>query len=450
MERKYLKGIIAIMLVAVLVLPIMPTQQVKAAGQKANKSWAEVIYENVTIDAGGKVSKVTKESDKKKVIEHFNNNESMMTFYGSRASEIVKIVTSHNRDEVFCTTENTYENSVRIDLSSGGYYVYYWDVVQRDDLNNDGKVTWGEMADSNGYKGYDDVRNLPIYSWRPYNSSAYVFNISNAGNPVTVHLEGRQDVSDFDVTTRTYGSGEYERTYNVYTYKYGKTNLHAYDKSSDEQGNVVFYNEAAGAKACTFFHYNEGTGEWDRVINSTSVGEDGVIKATLSGDGLYICYEIHSNNFGTIIDYGEGSQGEDVGSQMYRIFNPATGEHIYTYDANEVINATHNLGWTLDGTVKGASDATIPVYRLIRNDNGIHIYTLDQNEIDVLVTAGVCTLEGTQFYSVPAGENTSTFYRLSDPTGVIPHHYTNDQNEIQQLVASGVYSLDGPIWYLPQ
>ena len=133
---------------------------------------------------------------------------------------------------------------------------------------------------------------------------------------------------------------------------------------------------------------------------------------------------------------------------LYRIFNPASGEHIYTYDEAEVANATQNLGWTLDGTVSGTSEGTIPVYRLENLVNpGVHIYSTDENEIATLIGAGVAKYEGIQFMTVPRGEDTENYYRLSSPS--FPHHYTADQNEINSLIASGVYTLDGYAWSFP-
>ncbi len=134
---------------------------------------------------------------------------------------------------------------------------------------------------------------------------------------------------------------------------------------------------------------------------------------------------------------------------LYRIFNPATGEHIFTEDANEVANATQNLGWTLDGEVSGTSAGTKPVYRLMDLVHGVHIYSTDKNEVETLVDAGVAQLEGVQFMTVEQGENTDDYYRLSDPTGTFPHMYSNDENEIAALVASGVYVLDGYAWSFP-
>ena len=133
---------------------------------------------------------------------------------------------------------------------------------------------------------------------------------------------------------------------------------------------------------------------------------------------------------------------------LYRIFNPATGEHIYTYDEAEKDNAIQNLGWTLDGTVSGTSEGTIPVHRLENLVNpGVHIYSTDENEIATLVNAGVAKYEGIQFMTVTQGEGTEDYYRLSSPS--FPHHYTADQNEINSLIASGVYTLDGYAWSFP-
>ena len=145
--------------------------------------------------------------------------------------------------------------------------------------------------------------------------------------------------------------------------------------------------------------------------------------------------------------YVEASLNEE--STLYRIFNPATGEHIYTYDANEVAALTApGGGWSLDGTVSGTAQGTEAMYRLEDLVHpGLHIYSNDQNEIDTLVAAGVAKVEGVQFMTVPKGPGTQDYYRLSSPS--FPHHYTADQNEINSLIASGVYTLDGYAWSFP-
>ena len=164
-------------------------------------------------------------------------------------------------------------------------------------------------------------------------------------------------------------------------------------------------------------------------------------------------YHVWYKAMATESEYGDSEQHVTKATLseqalLYRIFNPATGEHLYTFDANEVEVQTTVGGWTLDGTVPAPTDGTVTVYRLLDLVHGVHIYTTDENEIAELVAAGVAELEGPAFDSIPESDTALTYYRLS--SAIVPHHYTADQNEIASLVASGVYTLDGPVWYFPQ
>lgn len=70
MKTKYLKGMLAILIVLVFTLPVLAFSiDVDAASRSNGLSWAQVVYENVTIDAGGNASKITGESDQQKVLD---------------------------------------------------------------------------------------------------------------------------------------------------------------------------------------------------------------------------------------------------------------------------------------------------------------------------------------------------------------------------------------------
>ena len=76
---------------------------------------------------------------------------------------------------------------------------------------------------------------------------------------------------------------------------------------------------------------------------------------------------------------------------VYRLFNPATGEHLYTVDRNER-SVLATIGWQEEGEkLVGADETGLPVYRL-RNPHAdgpsSHLYTTDANERAVLLSLG--------------------------------------------------------------
>ena len=63
-------------------------------------------------------------------------------------------------------------------------------------------------------------------------------------------------------------------------------------------------------------------------------------------------------------------------AQLYRAYNPNTGEHLYTQNANEIPFVV-NAGWRNEGSAWEAPNSGANVYRLFNpNFSGDHHYTL--------------------------------------------------------------------------
>ncbi len=144
--------------------------------------------------------------------------------------------------------------------------------------------------------------------------------------------------------------------------------------------------------------------------------------------------------------------GDPLTQTMYRMYNPNSGEHLYTASAEERDNLV-GVGWNYEKNADG-SDAWIapstsktPVYRLYNpnvfdaagNGLGDHHYTTDKEEYDGLVEAG-WSGEGIGWYSDDA-EGVG-MYRLYNPNAYAlhmsgAHHYTAVESEAASLVAIG-------------
>ena len=128
---------------------------------------------------------------------------------------------------------------------------------------------------------------------------------------------------------------------------------------------------------------------------------------------------------------------------MFRLYNPNSGEHFYTKDANEQ-EALVKLGWNDEGYgwVAPTNGTGNPVYRLYNPNAGDHHYTTSLNEKAVLVAAGWKD-ESIGWYS----DGGVTVYRQYNPNAKAAgaHNYTMDLAENDYLVSVG-WTPEGDAW----
>lgn len=127
--------------------------------------------------------------------------------------------------------------------------------------------------------------------------------------------------------------------------------------------------------------------------------------------------------------------------QMYRLYNPNSGEHFYTQNAAEKNNLV-SKGWKYEGIGWNGPSSGNPVYRLYNPNAGDHHYTLHAYEKDNLIKKG-WRYEGISWYS--GGPN--ALHRLYNPNAKAgSHHYTLNTNEKNNLVKHG-WKYEGLAWY---
>ncbi|WP_314581713.1 GH25 family lysozyme [Enterococcus gilvus] len=127
--------------------------------------------------------------------------------------------------------------------------------------------------------------------------------------------------------------------------------------------------------------------------------------------------------------------------QMYRVYNPNSGEHFYTQNVAEKNNLV-SMGWRYEGIGWNGPTSGNPVYRLYNPNAGDHHYTLHAYEKDNLIKKG-WRYEGISWYS--GGPN--ALHRLYNPNAKAgSHHYTLNTNEKNNLVKHG-WRYEGLAWY---
>ena len=129
---------------------------------------------------------------------------------------------------------------------------------------------------------------------------------------------------------------------------------------------------------------------------------------------------------------------------MYRMYDPNSGEHFYTGSDVERDNLIA-AGWNYEGVGFTFPLTTgKPVYRLYDPVTGEHLYTMDENEKAKLMTAG-WNYEGIAFNS--GFENEVPQYRLHNPNATRgAYHFTASLEERDMLISLG-WEYQGIGWY---
>ena len=114
---------------------------------------------------------------------------------------------------------------------------------------------------------------------------------------------------------------------------------------------------------------------------------------------------------------------------VYRAYNPYSGEHLYTRSSKELSVLVNKHGWYDEGIAwRAISYSDVPVYRLFNPRSAEHHYTANAAEKDALIAHHAWKYEGIAWYSSPGNEH--PVYRQYNPRVRIgQHHYTVDKNE---------------------
>jgi hypothetical protein len=138
------------------------------------------------------------------------------------------------------------------------------------------------------------------------------------------------------------------------------------------------------------------------------------------------------------------AQAKAPDSNMYRMYNPNSGEHFYTAQLGEA-RMLFGVGWRWEGIAWMApASSDEPVYRLYNPNAGDHHYTTSAAERDMLVKAG-WRYEGIGWYS--AGASEVPLYRQYNPNAKAgAHNFTANKGENDHLVGLG-WRGEGISWY---
>ncbi|MFC4651695.1 L,D-transpeptidase family protein [Lactococcus nasutitermitis] len=136
----------------------------------------------------------------------------------------------------------------------------------------------------------------------------------------------------------------------------------------------------------------------------------------------------------TFIAFGMVAGAVHADSNIYRLYNPNTGEHFYTSSSVEK-SGLLNVGWIYEGIGWVAPSAGSPVYRLYNPHamGGDHYYTTSAGERDVLMRAG-WHYDGVFWRS---GGKVSVYVAYNPNAQSGAHNFTTNASEQQSLLNVG-------------
>lgn len=202
--------------------------------------------------------------------------------------------------------------------------------------------------------------------------------------------------------------------------------------------------------------FEESSPSKDEVSTPVAVGESTIkdIKASLKTQKDRLEKETNAAMKEQIQDYIDQLENQLERYEMvpmYRLYNPNSGEHLYTKDGNER-KTLIGIGWK-DEAVGWYAPVNIgdPVYRLYngKGREGEHHYTRSKEERDDLIAAGWSD-EGVgwnSMYNTEEDVNAQPVYREYNPNEYANNHnYTVSKNENDTLVKLG-WNAEGIAWY---
>ena len=131
---------------------------------------------------------------------------------------------------------------------------------------------------------------------------------------------------------------------------------------------------------------------------------------------------------------------------MYRLYNPYTGEHLYTSSVAER-DDLRNVGWNYEGEAWKAPSSGTEVHRLYNPyvEGGDHHYTTKAAEVEMLKAAG-WSYEGVAWYSADEKGGVPLYRQYNPYATTGTHNYTASKAENDSLVSVG-WREEGVGWY---
>lgn len=199
---------------------------------------------------------------------------------------------------------------------------------------------------------------------------------------------------------------------------------------------AMYAGDAEGVNRALIFGSNQGTPHSaGNILNLSCTGALGALRYKGFTTGWQEMTEEAPAQPAVPAPIEEGVEGS-----IYRLYNPANGDHLYTPSYDEA-TACHKAGWKYEGIAWIAPASGSLVMRLYNPGDGTHHYTADQDEIRGLQALG-WALEGAAFRSGGG----RPIWRMYNPNGG-GHILTASGDEHRALTGLGWACEGQPLSY---
>ncbi len=147
-----------------------------------------------------------------------------------------------------------------------------------------------------------------------------------------------------------------------------------------------------------------------------------------------------------------GAGGAAAGDKvpLYRLANPATGDHMFTTQFSAVTSA-EGQGWKDEGVaaylMKTQVPGTEPFYQLVKGND--HFYTANPSERDQLLSQGFQDGGVAGYIASTQQPGTVPLYRMVGTKSAL-HFYTTNQQEVSFAQSQAGYRMEGIAGYVWQ
>lgn len=349
-------------------------------------TWASSDPSIVTVDATGFVKALSAGNATITATATNGGIHDSMTIVVSEAA--VEAVTV-NPSEVWVIKddEGPYDLNVSVQPSNACQYVMW-------SGNKVGPVQVNEAEDGKGYyiNDVEGVGTFEVYAIAVADTSKYT--------PLTVHVCDSTESLTLDPTSLNLEVGE-------------ESTINATVKPETACPNVTW------------------TSSDDKIANVT----DGKVTAIAAGKATITATSLDGKTATCEVIVKEATAEEQT-VIVYRLYNPCTGEHLYTTDAHEKDVLYQKHGWGFEGIGWYAPSSGEKVYRLYQPGLDNHLYTTDVNEVNVLTSKYGWVKDNNGEALFYSGGNVG-IYRVYNAGLKGMHHMTTDANEYNTLPKYG-------------
>lgn len=212
----------------------------------------------------------------------------------------------------------------------------------------------------------------------------------------------------------------------------------------------ILFNPSTSCGSSPVYIQNQATAG---LYNYTPYQPNAAALANLygTGDG---CSAYGNRNFWRMFsnwwgDPTAGCTNSPLNTQVLRLYDPKTFNHLYTLDYCEANNMKANYGYVLEGPAYNVSTDTansVPIYRMYNPATKLHHYVTNQQEINEAIPGGY-RYEGPVFSVYPSSyPGVYPVYRLYNPKTFI-HMWVTTQAEITSATTKAGYIYEGPAFY---